>query len=611
MRLLGYGLLVAVSLLLAACGGVAAPTLTPRPTAPPTVTPPPDRGYPAQPPDMARGAALFAARCTPCHGERGLANGPLVRANALPTPPPMLAAFETARDQTPLAWFQFITGGRIESMMPPWRDALAEDDRWAVALFTYTLPYTPDQLARGRAVWEARCAECHGAAEGAAPPDLADPQRLITRSDQDLYDVLASDPDLPEHTFTDPLAEADRWAVTFYTRSLGLAGADAIGRPLLVESAPPAPTPTPDAGRPLAIAGRITNGTAGGSVPPNARVTLVIQSPQEVQQRETIASAEGVFRFTDVPRLPNADYVAAIAYRDRAFSSPPAKAAGAPALDLPLTIYELTEDPAVLAITGVTARITAIGRQMEVQQTFIVHNASDRAYTTSQAAGDNRFLGVVVSLPPGAQPLGFDSPARYVVDEARFAVADTLPVLPGRDHVLTLSYLLPYDAAGAVIEQPLHYRFDGLLRLLTWPDSLRLSSQQVTAAGTDQVDGRGYRVFASALSLPAGEALRYELAGAGAPAAAQVKAGETGDAGGSALLLVVIAAGLAGAAGLALLRLRPGRQARIDVLARQIHTLDAQHRAGQINHDLWHRQRSALQAQLTALLGKDDGDDED
>lgn len=604
MRLLDYGLLAAASLLLAACGGAAAPTLTPRPTAPPTVTPLPDRGYPAQPPDMAQGAALFAARCTPCHGERGLANGPLVRANALPAPPPMLAAFETARDQTPLVWFQFITTGRIESMMPPWRDALAEDDRWAVALFTYTLPYTPDQLARGCAVWKARCAECH-----AAPPDLADPRRLITRSDQDLYDALASDSGLPEHTFTDPLAEADRWAVTFYTRSLGLAGADAIGRPLLVESAPP--TPAPDTGQLLTITGRITNGTAGGSVPPNARVTLVIQTPQQAQQRETTASADGVFQFTDVPRLPNADYMAAIAYRDRAFSSPPAKADGAPALDLPLTIYELTEDPTVLAITGVTARITAIGRQMEVQQTFIVHNTSDRAYTTSQAAGDNRFLGVVVSLPPGAQPLGFDSPARYVVDEARFAVADTLPVLPGRDHALTLSYLLPYDAAGAVIEQPLHYRFDGQLRLLTWPDSLRLSSQQVTAAGADQVDGRGYRVFAGALSLPEGEALRYELAGAGAPAAALLQAGETGDAGGSALLLVVIAAGLAGAAGLALLRLRPGRQARIDALARQIQTLDAQHRAGQINHDLWHRRRGALQAQLTALLGKDDGDDED
>lgn len=371
-----------------------------------------------------------------------------------------------------------------------------------------------------------------------------------------------------------------------------------------------APTPAADAAQTLTITGRIANGTAGGGVLPDARVTLFIQTPSQIDRRQTTADAAGAFEFADVPRLVDAGYVAVVAYRERAFSSPPAGAGDASTLDLPLTIYELTEDPATLAITGVTARITAIGKQMEVQQTFVLRNGSDRAYTTSQETGDGRFLSVVVSLPPGAQVLGFDVPTRYIVDEARFAVADTLPVLPGRDHVLTLSYLLPYDAAGAVIEQPLHYRLDGDLRLLTWPDSLRLTSQQVAETGTDAIEGRSYRVFTGALNLPEAGVLRYSLAGAGAPAAAQVQTSQTVD-GGGALPLAVIAAGLITAAGLLLRRRgRAGREAQIDALARQIAALDAQHKAGQLNHDLWHRQRGALQAQLSALLGKDSDDEE-
>ncbi len=381
--------------------------------------------------------------------------------------------------------------------------------------------------------------------------------------------------------------------------------------PSVCASAEITPAPPTNAAQTLTITGRIANGTAGGDVLPNARVTLFIQTPNQIDQRQTTADAAGAFAFTDVPRLADASYLAAVAYRERVFSSLPASAGDAPTLDLPVTIYELTEDPAVLAITSVTARITAIGQQMEVQQTFVLRNGSDRAYTTSQETGDNRFLSVVVSLPPGAQALGFDVPTRYVVDEAQFAVADTLPVLPGSSHVLTLSYLLPYDAGGAVIEQPLHYRLDGDLRLLTWPDSLRLTSQQVAETGTDAIEGRSYRVFAGALKLPEGGVLRCTLAGAGAPAAAQVQTRPTASDDG-ALPLAVIAAGLIAAGGLLLLRLRgrADREAQIDALARQIAALDAQHKAGQLNHDLWHRQRNTLQAQLSALLGKD-GDDED
>jgi hypothetical protein len=36
-------------------------------------------------------------------------------------------------------YFEVITNGRIDKLMPPWKDALSEEERWAVAEFAYSL----------------------------------------------------------------------------------------------------------------------------------------------------------------------------------------------------------------------------------------------------------------------------------------------------------------------------------------------------------------------------------------------------------------------------------------------------------------------------------------
>lgn len=223
-----------IALLLAACS-------PPKPaaTATPSVTLIPDIGYPQMPPDVALGASLFADHCTACHGERGWADGPLVRAGAVPAPPP-LAARDTGWAKTPAERFAFIAAGNMDMMMPPWNAALSEAERWALTLFTYTLHTAPEQLAVGRDRWAAECAECHGqrgqgTADAAA--DLSDPRFMIGLSDERLYASLTDG--LPDGSHVFSHLDADSLlALAAYTRSLSVMNPDAIGKPLAAEATP-------------------------------------------------------------------------------------------------------------------------------------------------------------------------------------------------------------------------------------------------------------------------------------------------------------------------------------------------------------------------------------
>jgi mono/diheme cytochrome c family protein len=587
------------------------------------------------PPDIALGARLFAQHCTACHGVGGRGDGPLVTSKQLAVAPPDFTNPETIRRQTPGAWFTTITAGRIEKFMPPWKDKFSEAERWAVALYTYTLSY-PNQINLGREVWTAHCAECHGEmgkGDGPKAKDINRPlgnlivqSEISSLSDDALYASITEGIGQTMPAFADKLTEPQRRAAAAYARTLSLANPDAIGKVVEVaQAATPAATPEPATTAEAntitstvrgTASGRITNGTAGGSVPPDLKVTVYVSAQNNIQRFETTSGADGTFSVKAVPILADANYIAAALYRDRLFTSAFVSGDVAkPALDLPINIYDLTEDAAVISLTGLVAQINATNEGLEVRQALRFRNSSDRAFTSSQNLGSNRFPSVVIPLPPGAQVLTFDDSQRYEVSQDKFTVVDTAPVMPGDDHLVVIVYLLPYDNKGAVIEQPVNYALDGQVRLLLWPESLSVTSDQLAARGPETLSNRTYQSYGATLTLPAGSAIRYELKGG--LAAAATTGGAPSAVTGSNLVvitLLLIAVVLIGL-GLALFlrnrgAARQDRDKLIDALVRQIAELDDQHKAGQLNHDLWHHQRAQLKARLTELLGETQQRDE-
>ncbi|MBE0689160.1 MAG: hypothetical protein IH587_03445, partial [Anaerolineae bacterium] len=443
-------------------------------------------------------------------------------------------------------------------------------------------------------------------------PDLTNLETMTSFSDDDLFVIISEGQGTDMVGLADILADDQRRDVAAYVRTFTLANSDAIGE----QAQPPSETAEPGTLTTGLIRGQVANGSAGGIVPADLSLTLVYFG-EDLQQTsiETTADSGGNYEFDDVPISADLRYAVAVNYRERTFVSDiVAGTSQAAALDVPVTIYELTEDPGVITIDRMVAQVNAVGDSLEITQVFTLRNHSDRAYTTSQMTSDGRALSVVISLPPGSVIWGFpDNADRYVAIQEQFAVADTLPVLPGEDHVVAVVYIIPYDN-GAIIEQPLNYAFVGVARVLLRPESLRLQSDQLQSIGAQTVGETQWQGYSGDLSTLEGDVLRYELSGETQSAGARDGGAVVSSNNLLPLLICGALAEIVLVVGLYLwYRRRRQRnmaaspatdQALIDALVRQIAELDAAFERGEIDVDEHRKQRGHLKGRLADLMDR-------
>lgn len=108
---------------------------------------------PTAPPDLARGAALYAQNCASCHGATGDGHGP---GSAGLDPPPIAFSDKVRADQRSLfGLYQVITQGLDGTAMAGF-DSLPEQDRWALAFYVGTFAYPEGAAADGERLWRER-----------------------------------------------------------------------------------------------------------------------------------------------------------------------------------------------------------------------------------------------------------------------------------------------------------------------------------------------------------------------------------------------------------------------------------------------------------------------
>jgi mono/diheme cytochrome c family protein len=599
-------LLCSLALLLTACSGLGSEPRIISTLPPPTATIA-ERGFPLNAPDMALGAALYARHCTECHGVTGAGDGPLVQSGEVQNAGNFRDA-EAVRAKTPQEWFSIITNGNLERLMPPWRDALGEAERWAVALYSYTLHYTDVDLARGREVFTT--------SYGESLPAALTQERLASLSDAALAQILAQGESSAGIAPLPAEANAGAQDAAAYARTLALANAQVVGTTPAV-AAQPAETPELTAASVGTVRGQVINGTTGAPVPPDLPITLFFY---DAELREstltTTADATGAFAFENVPMSETFQYAAIATYNDRSFFNPPVPGSANGTLNLSVTIYELTEDPVAITITGMVAQVTAIGDSLEVTQLFTLRNTGDRAYSTTGTTPDGRPVSLTIPLPPGAVVVGFpDGESRFTISADGAAVQDTAPVIPGSDHFIAVVYIIPY-AGSAIIEQPLNYGISGPVRILVRPEGVTLTGERLPTTGVETVGQSQWNGYGGVLTYAAGDVLRYELTGA----AQSVGSRDTGVVTSNNLLpiiVIVIIGEIILVAGL-YLWWRGHRAKRgaadaskaksdpvlMDGLIRQIAELDAQHERGEIADEGYQRQRALLKARLTEIMDK-------
>lgn len=110
---------------------------------------------PAGPPDLARGATLYAQQCASCHGATGAADTDAAR--ALDPPPIAFTDNARARERSLFALYQVIGQGLEGTAMTSFAQ-LSPEDRWALAFHAGTLGFPKSAGERGRQIWESDAA---------------------------------------------------------------------------------------------------------------------------------------------------------------------------------------------------------------------------------------------------------------------------------------------------------------------------------------------------------------------------------------------------------------------------------------------------------------------
>ena len=541
-------LILAASLTLAACGFSMAEDITPPPNAQANApqaqassaenTPEPvPVVFPLVAPDPANGEALFAEKCTPCHGERGLGDGP--QGAQLPNPPAPLGDAAFARQFAPAEWYDTLTNGRIDRYMPPF-DSMSEGERWDVVAYAMSLSVTPDSLARGELLYQENCQRCHGengdgdgpdSAEIGEVPAFTNQAFMAQRSAETMAVAIAHGHDEMPGFGEKGFVREDLWALTDYLRSLSFAGGSAA----LVSQQPDAATPTaaaddlaaspvPTDTQPSAtpeqalgtISGLVTNATPDGDgLPIGEEVVLyAVKDMNPVYTRTTTVQEDGTFTFEDVEIDPHLIYLAAVEYNGATYGSDIGMfTAEDTAIDLPITVYESTQDPSVLSVDRLHIFFDFTHPDViQVVELYVISNNSGKALVPAeQGEGVTPF-----TLPEGAGEPQFQDGVlggRYLPTEDGFM--DTVSVRPGQgEYQVLYAFTVPYDRK-MTFRQTMPLDVDAVLFMV--PDGVKVKSDQLEDGGTRDVQGTLYRTF-NGTEIAAGGTL--EAVVSGSPAAA-------------------------------------------------------------------------------------------
>lgn len=438
-----------------------------------------------------------------------------------------------------------------------------------VALDPNDIPANFD-LNAGQAIFEQRCAMCHGETGDGDGPTTADIEcempvfalRAESVTISDWFLIIANgtrvppDPTCPMPFWKNTLSQAEIWNVAAYVYQFGPNGETIVAanpapqsteEPIDETPAPtreatsapetvvaettPAPTfetpaateeaastSTPTSTSTFTLIGTVTNGTSGGILPSDLPISLFIVgldtagNPQQLYTAEAMLDANMTYTFTDVP-LVRGILSLQLTYADiRQYSDflllPNDIQSTTHSLDI--TVYETTTDDSNIVVRTSEALVDAVTSESSslIYQTFVFVNTGDRAYI-----GDNG-LTIKIPLPanavnPSINTLGADS-TRFIMDGD--GIRDTFPLFPGETNAITIeiSYNIRYTG-NMTVRQTLPYRVESFGVYTYQPRALEISSDQLTPAASIIDNDAVYTGKRTTSPLSAGTTLVYTI----------------------------------------------------------------------------------------------------
>ncbi len=459
-------------------------------TVPALVSAAPPKQEPMQVPSLDNGIVLWAQNCAPCHGVSGKGDGPTIAAMDNVSIPDFTDP-EAAKTRAPADMFTTIREGRMDKLMPPWKDRLSDEQIWDVAAYAQSLSASATDLEAGRAVFAENCAECHGedgaAAEGI---DLSDPTALAAKTRQALFNTLRAAKG--NHAALAGLSDVALWQSLAVARTFSL---KMLTSPQLNGI----------------FSGQIINGSTGQPVPDVPLTLYVLDSNgQTLETREGSSDAQGNFTFKNLDRSHTRTYGLEASYLGISYFSQE------PVVFLPdedraaqnITVYETTQDASTVS-QGTFHRIISFGVDaMSVADVYVFSNSGDRTFV-GELQADGTPATVKIALPAEATEINFRSKTVREVEDGVYLGGE--PVPPGQEsYTLFVSYLIPFSEDRISVKTPLFYNVAGL-NVLASDQGQSIESAQLEFNGVQSIQGSDFQIWAGS-GLKAGQTFEMTFA---------------------------------------------------------------------------------------------------
>ena len=523
---------------------------------------------------------------------------------------------------SPAELFYATKFGRIEKLMPPWRNSLDDEQIWQVVYYAWDLHTGGAEAGLGADLYAQSCAACHGdSGRGDGPrasgqmPDFTAQSSMIFISQAELE--LRWQGAHPAQGEDWPTGQ--RQATLQYIRTFSY---QPVWASLLQNG-------------PGVIEGQLLQGTAGGPALPQADVTLnIYQQTELLATRAATVDADGGFRFEALPLdvgyyfLVETDY-GGIRYTSPilAFSGPDFSEfrVGPTSISTLLPVYETTTDSRGVHVARANWIVEHEPGFLLIGQVFTFGNRFDRTFVGAETEANGEATTLALPLPPNAQDIELqDGEIGGVYRLSGEIVYDTRPVPPGESsRQIFVRYRLPFDSDSAEMTFPVPYEI-GQLNLLvadlpglavdvSLADDERATSSQETIQGVlfsrwsapvsadanVRVALRGLIAAGALDPRPGGETqLNREMPVAAPPLDTRIPL----------TLSAVVGLLLLGVLALFFQRERARAAptaaemaARRQELLAQIARLDDLHALGELEINAWQRKRARLKSELLAI----------
>lgn len=264
----------------------------------------------------ADGAEIYALRCASCHGPQGKGDGEVIIQAGVPIPD--FTDLTTVVSKTIDEYYEVVTNGRLDKLMPPWKDALTEEQRWAVTQYVYDMGHNDGQAAAAGGSTDANDAASAGGSTDS----------------------------------TDSASAPDDSAAQLSMKPMTVVGQVTNG--------------TANASLPANV--EVT--------------LHAVNAAFEDETIKTTANADGTFRFENLNIYNDRVYLATVNYGGITFSGPMMAAdLTKDTLDLTVNVYETTSEPAAIQMDSLTSQISIENNRLYVVQLVTLANTGDKAYS--------------------------------------------------------------------------------------------------------------------------------------------------------------------------------------------------------------------------------------